>query len=104
MKDTEAGPMIESVSPNSAGGKAGLQGAVYRVPVTTGWGRPSGYRYDHDFDAADYIVAVNGAKVSSVAQFMEKIYGSNRDTDLVLRVKRGPSGKERDVRLGNVWG
>jgi S1-C subfamily serine protease len=90
--ESERGLMIAEVAPNGPAEKAGLQGPhVYRRqrgPFTE-------YRIDRS--AADTIVSVDGAKVTTADEFLTEIENKRPGDEVTLIVLRG--GREVAVRI-----
>jgi len=99
LSDTQFGPVITFIQPGSPAEEAGLEGAhqsnsrgLFSFPVV-------------DVSEADFILAVNGKKVSSSDECYRELSRVEPGKAIELLVRRGISrGKERVVRLKPVLG
>jgi S1-C subfamily serine protease len=92
LADTDQGPMVSMVAPNSAAERAGLQ-PIHR-PVRGVF--VQGYR--RDIDAADLILKVNGQKVQNKDEVDEIVAQADSGRPVRLTVRRGGLyGRERSV-------
>ena len=90
------GPVILYVHPGSPAEEAGLVGARRRVEV-----RGRGYVVS-DLRKADFVVAVNGVKVTTKSDLIDRLSKLDPKKKVTLTVRR--SRKSRNVKLQPILG
>lgn len=84
--NTEAGAVVLLVQPGSPAAKAGIQGAqrvIRNGPFI---------RYYIDISSADFIISINGQKISNKDEAVGAIMKSEPDKQIELKIRRGISG------------
>lgn len=92
VENTEFGPMVIYVKPNSPAAKAGINGARREVRE----GNLTGYVVD--FSRADFVLAVNGKDVQEKAEVLDLIGKTAEGKSVKLTIRRGI----RDAALHTV--
>ncbi len=95
ITDTDYGPVVLQVQPDSPADLAGLSGARQRIQR----GFFSGYVVN--FAGADFVLSVNGKEVRSKDELMDEINKAGTEHELVLVVRRG-GDKTRTVKIKPV--
>ena len=97
LVDTNQGPFVERVVPDSPADEAGVQPVFRRVERAFLQG------YVRDFSRADLIDSVNGQHVSSRDEVEDLVSGLQPNQKLVVVLKRGGSdGRAREVTIEPV--
>ena len=93
FSDTEAGPVILSVQPNSPADKAGLQGAqkvVRQGPFI---------RYFIDVSSADFIKEINGQEVKNKDDATTAIMKAEPSAMIEISAQRGSRGPKKKYEI-----
>lgn len=98
VEDTNIGPVVSLVEPESPAAKAGLRSMrrPIREGMFVGW--------VVDFSRADFLLAVNGQKVRSRTEVYDALSRVQEGEEIELTVREGYRGGQRTVRIKPVLG
>lgn len=99
LVDTDQGPMVLRVLPDSSADRAGIR-PIERMVSSEGFVR--GYR--RDIDSGDLIYKVNGERVRNRDDVEDAIRKTERASSVSLTLRLGGLyGKEREISVVPVW-
>lgn len=99
LVDTDQGPMVLRVAPDSVAARAGVS-PIERPLPTNAFVR--GYR--EEIESADLIYKVNGVKVRNRDEVEDAIRRSDRSQSILLVLRKGGVyGREREVKVVPRW-